>query len=128
MTKKELKELVIAETFGMSDEQLSIITRILSKEINNLTGEVFATSSGGGCCHVFFQLKDFNWIGFHNTYSVEKPTITSKPFKTSKSLENAFFEQDDDIVTSEEFFKARVSKKEYEKALKVVKLYEAQRK
>ena len=108
---------------GFKKDHLIKIEKLLKRELNNLSGKYYTTQSGGGCEHMFFQLKDLKWIGFHNsndniTGVNGGVSVSKKPYKTQRSHERAFFEDDDS--NNENYFHDKVTNKEYLNAVKVL--------
>lgn len=88
MDKKLISRLVDIESLGFSKKQSTNCKKTLAKFSDELTGKAFSCGSGGGFFHMFFQLEDKTWLGFHNA---DGGITLSKPFKTSKSLYTAFW-------------------------------------
>ena len=92
MEKAYIKTLVDNNLIGFDEDEKKKVYRTLNKYIDQLNGVTSSFQSGGNHCHTFFQLKDFTWLGFHNA-NVDDATL-SQPFKTSKSLYTAFWDDD----------------------------------
>lgn len=116
ITKDNIGEVLDQEGMGFNKEQLSKIKRLLNKVADNLSGKFCSNSSGGGFFHMFFQLKDFTWIGYHN--SSGEFTI-SKPFKTEKSLYNAFWDDDGEKVCMP-YKPEKIKRAEFLRASKII--------
>jgi hypothetical protein len=123
MKKEDISKFVdgVELIGGFNSDHIAKIKRVLRKIAERLTGKTMSTFSGGGCDHIFFQLEDLHWIGFHNSGGVDStPSISTKPFKTAKSLETAFFEGDGDKASGKDFFTKKVTKAEFLDAEKVI--------
>jgi hypothetical protein len=92
MEKAYIKTLVDNNLIGFNEDEKKKVYKTLNKYTDQLNGITSSFQSGGNHCHTFFQLKDFTWIGFHNA-NVDDATL-SKPFKTSKSLYTAFWDNE----------------------------------
>ena len=89
-------EKVVEESYGFSKIQIKNIKFIIKKIINLLSGKIESLSSGGGNAHIFVQLKDNTWIGFHNEFG---DITISSPFQTFKKLTDAWNSDDWEKVT-----------------------------
>jgi hypothetical protein len=89
-------EKVVEESYGFSKIQIKNIKFIIKKIINLLSGQIESLSSGGGNAHIFVQLKDNTWIGFHNEFG---DITISSPFQTFKKLTDAWNSDDWKKVT-----------------------------
>ena len=90
-------EKVIEEiNYEFSRIQTKNIKLIVGKIINELSGKYDGFSSGGGISHIFLQLKDNTWIGFHNEFG---DITISSPFPTLNKLINAWNSDDWEKVT-----------------------------
>jgi len=118
ITKDNINEVVEQEGFGFDKEQLSKLKRFLKARNFNFSGKFCSNGSGGNFYHMFFQLKDFTWIGYHNGSG---DFTMSKPFKTAKSLYNAFWEDEDNVCIP--YRKEKIKKADYLKALEIVEQY-----
>lgn len=95
MTKPRLNRHIKEQSYFFTESQRLKIRRILTKKLSKLTGKSFSCDSGGYHHHLFFQLKDFTWLGFHNATG---DITLSKPYKTSRGLYNAFWHTDNTKV------------------------------
>lgn len=125
MKKEDISKFVdgVELIGGFNSDHIAKIKRVLRKIAERLTGKTMSTFSGGGYDHIFFQLEDLHWIGFHNSIGVDgTPSISTKPFKTAKSLETAFFDGDgdDNKASGKDFCDKKVTKAEFSAAKKVV--------
>ena len=116
---------------GFEKDHLIKIEKVLKKEFDNLSGKFYSTYSGGGFEHMFFQLKDLRWIGFHNsnvniTGVNGGVTVSKKPYKTQRSHESHFFS--DDESNNENYFHDKVTKAEYLDAVRVLERWCKQKK
>ena len=120
LTKDNITDILQMEGLsGFKKDHLIKIGKILKKEFNNLSGKYYSTFSGGGCEHMFFQLKDLRWIGFHNSIGIDGGvSVSKKPFKTSKSHERDFFENDES--NNEDYYPAKVTNAEFLAAEKII--------
>lgn len=81
---------------GFSPTQTKNIEKIVDAVSSEMTGEIDSLGSGGGFYHIFIQLKDKRWIGFH---AVSGDITLSEPFKTIDELYDAWNEDDGMNVT-----------------------------
>jgi len=119
LTKDNIAKVVEQEGDKFKSEDLKIIKRTLKKDFNKLSGKFLTLDSGGYFFHMFFQLKDFNWIGFHSS-DINNITITSKPYKTNKSFENAFFGDSYDTITEKYYNPGKIKKADFLAAKKII--------
>ena len=98
LTKENVAEVLEQEGGGFDSGQLKKAKRFLNRVFDNLSGKFCSMGSGGGFCHMFFQQKDGRWIGMHNVDNGAGYTLSKKAYKTPKSLERAFWEDEDKII------------------------------
>lgn len=119
ITRENISEIIEKLNYGFGNDHLTKIKKVLLPILNRLTGKTFETGSGGGYAHMFFQLEDFTWIGFHNADGLDSEITLSQPFKTSRSLETAFG-RDEEKVFGRPFIIEKVSHIEYKEALETL--------
>lgn len=125
MEKQDINKLVDSTRLisAFNSDYVSEMKKLLRKIATKLTGKTMSTSSGGNFCHIFFQLDDFNWVGFHNGDGSDfHPSITTKTFKTAKSLETGFFNDNNEtnVVYGMDLFPDKITNAEFLNAKKVI--------
>jgi hypothetical protein len=117
MEKAYIKTLVDNNLIGFDEDEKKKVYKVLNKYADELNGITSSMGSGGNFFHTFFQLKDFTWLGFHN---VNPNDVTlSKPFKTSKSLYTAFWD-DDGVKVLGNLKPTKITKAEFADAKRVI--------
>jgi hypothetical protein len=76
--KENLDNILFSKT------ETNKIKKILKQVLENLSGKFGLAYTGGGCSHLFFQMNDQNWIGFH---SATNDITISEKFKNFNELE-----------------------------------------
>jgi len=88
LNSKNIHEIVASHSSGFNEKQSKNVISILRNIYPKLSGKFFSCGSGGGHTHMFFQFKNFRWVGFH---SVTGDITISSPYKTGGTLYRAFW-------------------------------------